>query len=154
MRNIRNVLRLSLGEGLSLRQTSASLEVPFTTVADYVRRAKATGLTWLLPEDMDDDALEARLFSKGSRAQKQRPLPDWAQVHRELKRGKHVTLMLLWYEYREANPDGLAYSQFTYRYRAWKKHLDAVMRQEHRGHGILPSPLRAMQLGALTYIRG
>lgn len=132
MRNIRNVLRLSFGEGLSLRQSSASLEVPFSTVADYVRRAKAAGLSWPLPEDMDDDVLEARLFPRASQAKKERPLPDWAQVHRELKAGKHVTLQLLWYEYREANPDGLAYSQFTERYRAWKKHLDAVMRQEHK----------------------
>ena len=132
MRRIRNVLRLSLGEGLSLRQAAASLELPFTTVADYVRRAKAAGLTWPLPDEMDDDALEARLFASAARAKAERPEPDWAEVHKELKRDKHVTLMLLWHEYREANPDGWAYSQFAENYRRWRRHLDAVMRQEHK----------------------
>ena len=64
MRKIREVLRLSFGEGLSLRQVSASLGMPFTTVGDHVRRAQAAGLSWPLPEDLDDDALEALLFTR------------------------------------------------------------------------------------------
>ncbi len=55
MRNIRDVLRLRFGEGLSLRQVSVSLGIPFTTVSDHVRRAKAAGLGWPLPDDLDDD---------------------------------------------------------------------------------------------------
>jgi hypothetical protein len=39
MRKIRDVLRLSIGEGLPLRQVGASLHIPVTTVGDYVRRA-------------------------------------------------------------------------------------------------------------------
>lgn len=57
MRKIRDVLRLSLGQGLSLRQVAASAQVPFTTGADYVRRAREAGLCWPLPEGLDDDAL-------------------------------------------------------------------------------------------------
>lgn len=59
------------------------------------------------------------------------PLPDWAKVHLELRR-KGVTRMLLWHEYREAHPDGYAYSQFTVLYRDWARHLDVVMRQDHK----------------------
>lgn len=59
MRKIRDVVRLALHEGLSLRQTAASLQIPVTTVADHVRRAKAAGLSWPLPEGLDDVALEA-----------------------------------------------------------------------------------------------
>jgi transposase len=33
-------------------------------------------------------------------------MPDWAEVQREL-RGKHVTLALLWQEYKEHHPDGI-----------------------------------------------
>ena len=40
MRKIRDVLRLRLGDQLSLRQVSLSLAIPHTTVADYVRRAR------------------------------------------------------------------------------------------------------------------
>jgi transposase len=47
-----------------------------------------------------------------------RGIPDWHQIHEEL-RGKHVTLFLLWQEYREATPEGYQYSWFCERYRAW-----------------------------------
>ena len=60
-----------------------------------------------------------------------RPLPHWPTVHRELRR-KGVTLTLLWHEYKSAHPQGLQYSRFCDRYRAWAGTLDAVMRQEHR----------------------
>jgi len=132
MRKVRDVLRLSLGEGLSLRQVSASAQVPLTTVADHVRRAKAAGLSWPLPEDLDDDALNARLFAQPeAKAAPARPLPDWAKVHVELRR-PHVTLSLLWLEYKETFPDGYAYSQFCEHYRRWARHVDVVMRQEHK----------------------
>jgi transposase len=52
MRKIREVLRLSLAEGLSPRQVSASLGVPRITVRPFVERAKLAGLTWPLPEGM------------------------------------------------------------------------------------------------------
>ena len=96
MRKVRDILRLAWSEGLSHREVGRSLGVPFTTVADHVRRAKMAGLTWPLADDLDDAALEALLFTKvpappGDR----RPLPDWAEVHKELRR-PGVTLMLLW----------------------------------------------------------
>ena len=131
MRKVRDVLRLSLHESLSLREVAASLQIPFTTVADHVRRAKAAGLTWPLPEDLDDDALEARLFASKAPSTDPRPVPDWRQVHLELRR-PHVTLMLLWLEHKEAFPDGHAYSQFCELYRRWRRHVDVVMRQEHK----------------------
>lgn len=131
MRKIRDVLRLSLHEGLSLRQVAASVQMPFTTVADHVRRARVAGLSWPLPDGLDDDALEARLFASSAPPAQPRPLPEWQKVHTELRR-PGVTLMLLWLEYREAFPDGYAYSQFCARYRRWQRHIDVVMRQEHK----------------------
>ena len=131
MRNIRDVLRLRLDKGLSLREVSASLQLLRATVADYVKRAAAAGLSWPLPEDLDDDALEARLFSARMRPENSRPLPDWKKIHLELQR-PHVTLMLLWHEYKETFPDGYAYSQFCELYRSWHQHLDVVMRHHHK----------------------
>jgi transposase len=52
-------------------------------------------------------------------------------MHKELRR-PGVTLMLLWFEYRETYPEGYAYSQFCVHYKTWRKHLDVVMRQEHK----------------------
>jgi len=131
MRKVRDVLRLSLCEGLSLRQVAAALQVPFTTVADHVRRAKAAGLSWPLPDGLDDDALEALLFAAAAPPAERRPMPDWEKVHVELRRPQ-VTLMLLWLEYRETFADGYAYSQFCALYRQWRAHVDVVMRQEHK----------------------
>jgi len=130
MRKIRDALRLKQ-EGLSLRDVAASLQMPFTTVGDHLRRAKAAGLGWPLPEGLDDDALEALLFATAALPAAARPLPDWEKVHIELRR-PHVTLMLLWLEYKEALPDGYAYSQFCERYKRWRRGVDVVMRQEHK----------------------
>jgi transposase len=132
MRKIREVLRLTLGEGLSRRQVSAAVGLPFTTVSDYVNRAREAGLYWPLPEGMDDRELESRLFvSAALPPSATRPLPDWAEVHRELRR-QGVTLQLLWLEYKQGAPEGYQYSQFCRRYRLWQRQLDVVMRQEHR----------------------
>ena len=130
MRKIRDVLRLSLGEGLPRRQVGAAVGLPYTTVADYLMRARAAGVGWPLPE-LDDAALEARLYPPPPEPAAGRPAPDFGAVHAELRR-KGVTLELLWVEYRERSPDGYGYSQFCNRYRQWARRVDVVMRQEHR----------------------
>ena len=131
MRKIREVLRLTFGGGLSRRQVAAALHLPPTTVADHVARARKADLTWPLPEGLDD-ALEGRLFRQApSPPAAARPLPDWAVIHRELRR-KGVTLQLLHYEYKAAHPAGYQYSQFCRLHRAWQRHIDLPMRQEHR----------------------
>lgn len=133
MRNIRQILRLALGEQLSRSRISASTGVPPTTVTDCLARARAAGLSWPLRDDLDDAALEARLYRRqGAEQRVMRPLPDWSHVHHELHR-PGVTLQLLWIEYKERHPDGYQYSQFAERYKAWARHLRAVMRQTHRG---------------------
>ena len=58
--------------------------------------------------------------------------PDWASIHRELKR-KHVTLSILWDEYVERNPEGYSYSRFCELYRSWEGKLSVTMRQTHVG---------------------
>ena len=54
--------------------------------------------------------------------------PDWADVHRELRRHKGVTLQLRWLEYREIHPNGHQCSRFCDRYRTWRGRLDMVIR--------------------------
>ena len=134
MRRIREVLRLRLGEGLSGRQVSAATGIPLTTAWDFVDRARRAGLQWPLPEEMDDDQLELRLFGQPlavKTSSPARPLPDWSHIHKEIRR-QGVTLQLLNFEYLEEHPDGYQYSQFCDLYRQWQKKLDLVMRQEHR----------------------
>jgi transposase len=133
MRKIRQVLRLAWEVGLRQRQIAGSLSISPTTVGEYLRRASAGGLSWPLAGELDDAQLEALLFpSLPKEIADKRPLPDWAEVHQELKR-KGVTLLLLWQEYKAAHPEGLQYSQFCDRYRDFAGKLDLVMRQHHRG---------------------
>ena len=133
MRKVREVLRLHHVAGLSGRAIARSLKLSPTTVKRYIGRAEEAGLSWPLPESLDDAQLERRLLpGAGSMPGEPRfPMPDWSQVHRELRR-KGVTLALLWQEYQEAHPQGMQYSWFCKLYRAWTGKLDVVMRQEHR----------------------
>ena len=65
------------------------------------------GLSWDRVEALDDEALEQRLFpSEQVWTERRRSVPDWSQIHQELK-GKGVTRSLLWQEYRERPPGRL-----------------------------------------------
>ena len=131
MRKIHLVLRLFFEARLSIRAIARSTQASPATVGDYIRRAQAAGLTWPLPDELDERALEARLFPRPTAPKSTLPLPDWRHVHTEL-RGKGVTLSLLWQEYKAEHPDGLQYSWFCQRYRDWSGRVDLVMRQTHR----------------------
>ena len=61
MRKIRDVLRLRAG-GMSKRKIAASLSIGMTAAGDCVRRARRAGLSWPLPDDLSDEALEQRLY--------------------------------------------------------------------------------------------
>ena len=132
MRKIRELLRLKYELGRSHREIATSLGIANSTVSDYVRRASAAGLSWPLPEGLDDAALEAALFPAPPPSRVPRPEPNWVQVHRELQRHKGVTLQLLWLEYRAVHPNGYQYSWFCEHYKAWREQLDVVMRQVYR----------------------
>ena len=133
MRKIREVLRLHEAEHLSSRAVGIAVGLPRTTVRNYIDRAREVGLHWPLPDDLDDRDLEERLFGRAAPPPVilRRPEPDWAAIHAEMRR-PHVTLMLLWSEYRERCRDGFAYSWFAERYRAYADHLDVVLRGHHR----------------------
>ena len=131
MRKIREVLRLYFAAALSIRAIARSLGTSPSTVGEYLRRAKVAGVSWPVPEALDDAGLERRLFPALPSSHTSRPLPDWSEVRREL-RGKNVTLALLWEEYKAIHPEGLQYRRFCEQYREWAGKLDLVMRQEHR----------------------
>ncbi|MGQ0560359.1 MAG: IS21 family transposase [Gemmatimonadota bacterium] len=133
MRKIKEVLRLQAADQ-SQRTIAHSVGIARSTVKEYLQRAAAAGIAWPLPDDVTDSALEARLFPAAISFVGPRPLPEFRVIHDELKakRRTGVTLQLLWLEYKEANPDGLQYSQFCECYRRWRGGLDRVLRQEHK----------------------
>jgi transposase len=131
MRKIREVLRLKYDCDQSIRDISQSCSIGKSTVSDYLLRFSAVGLCWPLPESMDDTALERLLFPSMGIVRRNRFVPSWPEIHKELKR-KGVTLALLWQEYKEQHPDGYQYSWFCHQYADWAGTIDLVMRQEHR----------------------
>jgi len=130
VRKIKEVLRLK-ASGLSNRQIAHICSIGRSTVADYLIRAAAAGLSWPLADDIRDESLERLLFPPPPHPSTERPLPHWPKIHKELKR-KGVTLALLWEEYKAQYPEGYQYSWFCELYREWRGKLKVWMRQVHK----------------------
>jgi len=82
MRQVREVLRLKHVAGHSERRIAGAIGISRYTVAEYLRRAVVVGITWPVPAELDDAALEARLFSPPFAAHESpRPQPDWPHFH-------------------------------------------------------------------------
>ncbi|MEZ0054913.1 transposase [Bradyrhizobium elkanii] len=140
MRLVRDVMRLK-SAGMPTREIARRVGTAPSTVRLTIRRFEAAGLTWPLPDDVTDTVLEDRLFARAGagpgtrRGHRRQAEPDWALVHRELKR-KHVTLSILWEEYIAGEPGGYRYSRFCELYRAWEGRLSVTMpRGEQDGSG-------------------
>jgi transposase len=132
VRKIKEVLRLHHEKGFSVRQIASSLSIGRSTVQDYLERSERAGLSWPLPDDLDETSLEHQLYPPvPCVAQEKRQMPSLEYLYQELKR-KGVTLQLLWHEYKEAHPDGYQYSRFCYHYQQWVQKLDLCLRQEYR----------------------
>ena len=131
MKQLRNILRLRHELGLTHRQIVRSTGIGLGTVSEYLARAKGAGLSWPLPDDLDDTALEVRLYPRSATADPPRPPLDLPFIHKELKR-TGVTLQLLWSEYAENQPGGYRYSQFCEHYRRFAGRLHPSMRQTHK----------------------
>jgi len=132
MRKLKEVLRLKWQNACSNKQIAKSCNIARSTVREYLRRAQDAGLTWPLAPEVDDRVLENLLFPVREAGNcPERRMPSMEYLYNELKK-KSVTLQLLWYEYKQANPDGYQYSHFCDLYRRWVKKLDVSLRQEHR----------------------
>ncbi len=133
MRIIRDVLRLKFEANLSQRNISRSLKISLGTVSIYLKRAKDVELSWPLPEDLTDQALEAIMFpNKTNPTAIKYAIPDYTVMHNELKR-KGVTKQLLWEEYQQIHDNkGHQYSQYCQLYRDWVGRLKRSMRQTHK----------------------
>jgi len=130
MRRIREVLRLKDECELTYSQIARALGISKGSVSNYLSTAEAAGLTHQQAAALDDAALLARLYPQRGVPRKFAE-PDFALVHRELKR-KGVTLQLLWEEYRDS-AQGVPYSRsrFCERYLEFVRRLRRSMRQTH-----------------------
>ena len=131
MRKITEALRLHFEhDDRTNREIAQAIGISPTTVGQYLRRAREVGITYPLPEGLDDAAIEFRLFPPVVLADIIQLEPDWIWVHQEMRR-KSVTLDLLWQEYKSQHPDSYRYSWFCEHYRQWAGKLSVSMRQTH-----------------------
>ena len=155
MRKVREILRLRWQLGLTVREVARSLGVSLGAVQNTVYRAAAASLNWEAVEALDEVTLEKRLYGAPAKPGDDRPRPDPAYLHRELRR-TGVTLQLLHLEYLQAHPTGLRYTAFCDLYRRWVAQAGVVMRQVHRAgekcivdySGKKPSYVHRSQSGA------
>lgn len=131
MRKIKDVLRLRFEAKLSCRQIAASLKLSVGVISKYTKAAEVAGLSWPLPDGVNDTTLEALLFPVATPI-REHAMPDCAYMHQELKR-KGVTLMLLWEEYQQSCAgQAYQYAQFCVHYRQYRNRLKLSMRQIHK----------------------
>ena len=141
MRKIRDVLRLRLSAGLSIREISRSTKLSVGGIQKLLSRAQALDLGWPLADNLDDNRL-AQLFypSADIRTSRRYQMPDWSVIHQELKR-PHMTKQLLWEEYTQQYPNRCySYSQFCERFRRWQGKQKRSMRQHHRAGEKVSAP--------------
>ena len=80
------------------------------------------GLGWGRIEAMDEEVISARLYAPPFEPGLADLVePDRNEVSRGLRRKKHVTKPLLWWEYKdECGPRACSYSRFCGLYAGWK----------------------------------
>jgi transposase len=142
MRKLQEILRLRFEAGRSLREIALSACVARSTVQEVLRRFAAAGLSWPLPEALNEAALTARLYPLDPLPR--RAEPGFAALNRALAR-KGMTRKLLWEGYAAEHGSALSYSQFCARWSAFVGPGAAVMRQVYR-----PGEKRFVDYSGLT----
>lgn len=132
MRKTREILRLKWLLGRSHRDIARAIAVGVGTPSQVVARAQRAGIvTWSHVEALSDEELEARMYPPPIRNGEERPEPNPAAIHLELRR-PGVTLRLLHEEYAAANPNAYGYTKYVEIYNEWAERQRVTMRQIHK----------------------
>ena len=138
MRKLREILRLRLHAGLSIRQVRNSLRISIGAIQKISTLAEQTGINWEQVCQMNDTELARHFYPKAdTRSSSRLELPDWSEVHQEL-RHENMTKYLLWEEYTQKYPNrSYSYAQYCHLYGKWQKKQRRSMRQVHKAGDML-----------------
>lgn len=133
MRQLRELLSLHFDQGLSQRLIARSLGVVRSTIERTLKRFALAELSWPLPAELGDAALEQALYQQVAHPglAKSVARPNYAAALRELQR-KGVTRQLLWQEYRAQHPEGIGYSVYCDELAAYRSDQDLAYRHDHQ----------------------
>jgi len=101
------------------------------TIISYLNKFQDLNLDYAAVKKLESSRIRNLLFPEKEKSNKPKVQPDWKYIYQESQR-KNVTLQLLWYEFKEANPDGISYSRFTEYFKQYRKSLDVSMVQIHK----------------------
>jgi transposase len=132
MRKLREILRLRLHAGLSVRQVRDSLRISIGAIQKVTSAAEQQGIDWSTICTLDDSALAKLIYPQAdARVSTRLELPEWTTVHKELRK-EGVTKHLLWEEYTQQYPNrSYSYPQYCHLYGEWQNKQRRSMRQVH-----------------------
>jgi len=134
----REILRLH-SQGISKRSIASSCRCSRVTINEVLERAEQHGLSWPLPDDLDDTQIQKLMFPEKFISE-ERNLPDMDYIHKEMAKSG-VTLSLLWSEYvykcRSEGTIPYSYRQFCRAYSGFAMTNKATMRIRRKPGEIL-----------------
>lgn len=105
------------------------------TIHEVLVLADHLKVHWPLDDDVTNYTLETLFYPERRQQEKDRLIPDYPKIHRELAK-KGVTLSLLWTEYcmeaAAAGKNPYMSTQFNDNYRKWARITKATMRIHHK----------------------
>jgi len=121
--------------GVSVRNIAFSCKCSTATVRTVIDRAKARGLEWPLPEEMNDAVIRAVIYPREPKSDASKAEIDHGHVDEEMRR-PGVTMMILWSEYCEAalssGKEPYMYSAFCQKHRKWAMANKVAMHIERK----------------------
>lgn len=135
---LREILRLSLEGGFSQGAVAKALRVGKGTVRRVLQGFTASALPWPPSDDMSDSQLQDAIYGPVQQDQGPRlPTPDWEALEREL-RHPHVTMQLLYEEYRQGSPEHcLSRTRFYVHFTRYLQSRDLCLRMLRKGGDLL-----------------
>jgi transposase len=130
MDKFREIIRLH-ELGYSQCAIAQSCAVARSTVQDYIRRARAKGVSYEQLTQLSDSEAKAQLGKGRGNAARAEDSIDFAVVERELQR-KGVTLALLWQEGIDQQHWKCSYGTFCRWYGQWRLRHQLSMRQVYK----------------------
>lgn len=132
MKEVRELLRLSIKQGFSNRSSSQMVGISKSSGSEYIAGFKASGFSIDNIDSLSDtDLIELISPTKSYNTRYEGLVGNFTYIEKELKR-KGVTMQLLWHELFSEVPDSYSYSQFCHHYGQWKKKQKVSMHIEHK----------------------
>lgn len=127
------ILRLHYECKFSNRDIAKVVKISRKTIGKYIDLFSSSNLPWPLPEEYQNENKLSQLLDPNFKPSVvEHHILNFAEVNKELHKHKHLTLQLLWEEYKNSKRINCCYSNFTYMYRKWLGKQPTYMRQVHK----------------------